>query len=58
MEDIKTLGILSEKTRKDIDIFLINSHISDDKEKIKRFYDLIQRVIVESCYGSKEKITK
>jgi hypothetical protein len=54
--DIKILGILSEKTKKDIDFFVVNSFLSEDKERNKEFYNIIQRVIVESSLGSKDKI--
>jgi hypothetical protein len=55
-EEIKILDILSEKTRKDIKIFVANCSISDDPVRKSKFYDLIQRVIVESSIGSKDKI--
>jgi hypothetical protein len=54
--DIKILDILSEKTKKDIDLFVVNSFLSEDKERNKEFYNIIQRVIVESSLGSKDKI--
>jgi hypothetical protein len=57
MEDqIKVLDILSEKTRNDIKLFVVNSCISDDPIRKKKFYDIIQRVIFESSIGSKDKI--
>ncbi len=57
MEDkIKVLDILSEKTRNDIKLFVVNSSISDDPIRKKKFYDIIQRVIFESSIGSKDKI--
>ena len=55
-EEIKILGILSDKTRDDIKFFVTNCSISDDTERKKKFYDIIQRVIVESTLGSKDKI--
>jgi len=51
-EEIKILGILSDKTRDDIKFFVTNCSISDDPERKKKFYDIIQRVIVESTLGS------
>ena len=56
VEEIKILGILSDKTRDDIKFFVTNCSISDDPERKKKFYDIIQRVIVESTLGSKDKI--
>ena len=47
-KEIGILGVLDEKTRKDIDLFVINSYLSVDKNKVNKFYSLIQRVIVES----------
>ena len=55
-EEIKILNILSEKTKNDIKIFVTNCSISEDPERKKKFYDIIQRVIVESSLGSKDKI--
>lgn len=55
-EEIKILDILSDKTKLDIKIFVTNCSISDDPERKKNFYDIIQRVIVESSLGSKDKI--
>ena len=55
-EEIKILGILSDKTRDDIKFCVTNCSISDDPERKKKFYDIIQRVIVESTLGSKDKI--
>jgi hypothetical protein len=55
-EDIKILDILSDKTKKDIKIFVANCSISDDPIRKKKFYDLIQRVIFESTLGTKDKI--
>lgn len=55
-EDIKVLDILSNKTKKDIDLFVINSFLSGDTKRKKEFYNIIQRIIVESSLGSKDKI--
>jgi hypothetical protein len=55
-EQIKVFDILSEKTRNDIKFFVVNSSISDDPVRKKKFYDIIQRVIFESSIGSKDKI--
>ena len=55
-EDIKILDILSDKTKKDIKLFVANCSISDDPIRKKKFYDLIQRVIFESTLGTKDKI--
>lgn len=55
-ENIKILDILSEKTRKDIKLFVINSSLSEDPIREKIFYDIIQRVIVESSLGPNNKI--
>lgn len=55
-EEIKVLDILSEKTKSDIKIFVTNCSISDDPVRKKKFYDIIQRVIVESSIGSMDKI--
>lgn len=55
-EDIKVLDILSDKTKKDIDLFVINSFLSEDTKRKKEFYNIIQRIIVESSLGSKDKI--
>jgi len=49
------LGVLSEKTRADIKIFVANSPISEDEEKTRKFYDLIQRIVAESYYRLNEK---
>jgi hypothetical protein len=53
-KEIGILGVLDEKTRKDIDHFVINSYLSVDKNKINKFYSLIQRVIVESMSKKNE----
>lgn len=55
-EEIKVLDILSSKTKKDIDLFIANSFLSEDPIRKKQFYNIIQRVIVESSLGSKDKI--
>ena len=55
MEDIKMLGVLSEKTRADIKIFIDKSPISEDEEGRRKFYDLIQRIVAESYYRLNEK---
>lgn len=55
-EEIKVLDMLSEKTRNDIKIFVANCSISDDPIRKKKFYDIIQRIIVESSIGSRDKI--
>lgn len=47
-EELTILKVLKEKTRKDIDLFVINSYLSVDKDKTKEFYSLVQRIIVES----------
>lgn len=40
--------ILTEKTQKDLDLFVANSYISVDEQKRKDFYSLVQRIIVET----------
>jgi len=55
-EEIKILNILSEKTKKDIKMFVANCSISEDPERKKKFYDIIQKVIIESSLGMKDKI--
>lgn len=42
------LRMLPEKTQKDLDLFIINSCISTEGGKTNDFYNLIQRVIVET----------
>ena len=37
-------------------MFVTNCSISEDPERKKKFYDIIQRVIVESSLGTKDKI--
>jgi len=51
------LRMLPEKTQKDLDLFVINSFISIDEEKKNAFYNLIQRVIVETV-TSQNKLKK
>lgn len=56
-DKVKIFEMLSEKTRTDLDSFsdfLVET--TGDEEISKKFSDLIQRVVVESYYGSKEKI--
>ena len=40
--------MLPEKTQKDLDLFVIKSCISTDEGKTNDFYNLIQRVIMET----------
>ena len=42
------LRMLPEKTQTNLDFFVINSCISTDEGKTNDFYNLIQRVIVET----------
>jgi hypothetical protein len=51
------LRMLPEKTQKDLDLFVINSCISTDEGKTNDFYNLIQRVIVETV-TSQNKLKK
>ncbi len=49
--------MLSEKTRNDLNSFSdLLEESTGNIDISKRFSDLIQRVVVESYYGSKEKI--
>jgi hypothetical protein len=52
-EEPKILGILSEKTRKDIEKFVSNSFLSEDQEKKRIFYEIIQKTIVDVTCGCK-----
>jgi hypothetical protein len=52
-DDPGVLGVLKEKTRKDLHHFVVNSYLSVDKNKVNEFYSLIQRVIVESMNRKK-----
>ena len=53
----EVLKMLSEKTQRDLNLFVVNSCISEDKEKTEKFYSLIQMVIVETI-TSQNKIKK
>lgn len=56
-DNVKIFGMLSEKTRKDLNSFSdFLNEFTKDEEISKKFSDLIQRVVVESYYASKEKI--
>jgi hypothetical protein len=56
-DDVKLFGMLSEKTRTELNSFSdLLEESTGDQEISKKFSDLIQRVIVESYYTSKEKI--
>ena len=52
-KELSILGVLKEKTRKDIHLFVCNSYLSVDKKKVDEFYSLIQRIIVESSMNKK-----
>lgn len=53
----EVLKMLSEKTQRDLNLFVVNSCISEDKEKTEKFYSLVQMVIVETI-TSQNKIKK
>jgi hypothetical protein len=56
-DDVKLFEMLSEKTRTELNSFSdLLEESTGDQEISKKFSDLIQRVIVESYYTSKEKI--
>lgn len=56
-DDVKLFEMLSEKTRTELNSFSdLLEKSTGDQEISKKFSDLIQRVIVESYYTSKEKI--
>lgn len=56
-DEVKLFEMLSEKTRTELNSFSdLLEKSTGDQEISKKFSDLIQRVIVESYYTSKEKI--
>ena len=56
-DEVKLFKMLSEKTRTELNSFSdLLEKSTGDQEISKKFSDLIQRVIVESYYTSKEKI--
>jgi hypothetical protein len=56
-DEVKLFEMLSEKTRTELNSFYdLLEKSTGDQEISKKFSDLIQRVIVESYYTSKEKI--
>lgn len=56
-DEVKLFEMLSEKTRTELNSFSdLLEKSTCDQEISKKFSDLIQRVIVESYYTSKEKI--
>lgn len=57
MDDrIGNLEFLSDKTKKDIDLFVINSFLSEDEDSKRKFYELIQRVAIESIFSSNKNL--
>ena len=59
MEDrIKMLEALSEKTKMEIQSFVTNSFLSvDDGRKIK-FYEILQKVMIESLFATSRNLKK
>ena len=59
MEDrIKMLEALSEKTKTEIQSFVTNSFLSvDDGRKIK-FYEILQKVMIESLFATSRNLKK
>lgn len=55
-DKINLLNILSDKILEDLNLFANESLKNNEEETNKKFYDLIQRVIVESIHNKKDKI--
>ena len=55
---IKMLDALSEKTKNEIELFVINSYLSEDDSARKKFYDILHKVMVESLLSAHRKLKK
>ncbi len=52
-EEPRIFEMLSEKTRNDIQKFVSNSFLSEDPEKKRIFYEILQKTIVDLTCGCK-----
>lgn len=55
---IKMLDSISEKTKKDIELFIINSPLSEDEQSKKKFYDILHKVMIESLFATNRTLKK
>jgi hypothetical protein len=59
MEDrIKMLEALSEKTKIEIQSFVTNSFLSEDDDRKRKFYEILQKVMVESLFATSRNLKK
>jgi hypothetical protein len=59
MEDrIKMLEALSEKTKTEIQSFVTNSFLSEDDDRKRKFYEILQKVMVESLFATSRNLKK
>ncbi len=52
------LDAISEKTKKDIELFIINSPLSEDEQSKKKFYDILHKVMIESLFATNRTLKK
>jgi hypothetical protein len=52
-QEISIMNMLSDKTKEDIKLFVINSFLSTDEEKRKDFERLIHKVIIDCTLNQK-----
>jgi|LauGreDrversion4_2_1035121.scaffolds.fasta_scaffold01473_11 hypothetical protein len=52
-QEISIMNMLSDKTKEDIKLFVINSFLSTDEEKRKEFERLIHKVIIDCTLNQK-----
>ena len=59
MEDrIKMLEALSEKTKMEIQSFVTNSFLSVDDDRKIKFYEILQKVMIESLFATSRNLKK
>lgn len=59
MEDrIKMLEALSEKTKMEIQSFVTNSFLSEDDDRKIKFYEILQKVMIESLFATSRNLKK
>ena len=59
MEDrIKMLEALSEKTKMEIQSFVTNSFLSEDDDRKRKFYEILQKVMIESLFATSRNLKK
>lgn len=59
MDDrIKMLDALSDKTKKEIQLFVTNSFLSENEGLKKDFYQILEKVMVESLFATNRTLKK